>query len=217
MKRRCVLCGEGFYPSVPRQRYCNDGHRQTGMERRKLLSAIAKNRFDPTTDDDGGSLHNRPGVYIVCLRHGVKPPPNCDEAVFPKFRGLRALYLGIASRNLRNRDYRDHFRRPDASRSTLRKSLGALFKYRQIPRANDTRKSEFLLEKEEELSGWMKQSLIIFFSSREEFEGKELTPDDFERELINWLDPPLNLNKNYGRMNKAFRAKLSTLRSRRQR
>ncbi len=184
-----------------------------------LRRRLARNKFDPKVDDPS-VLTDKRGVYLVCLRDGASPPPHCNDVVFTHFRGLRVLYLGIsASQNqgLRGRDYHQHFEGHNAGRSTLRKSLGVLFDYGQIPRDKDNPcngKTKFSRRREEELSQWMKESLVLYFAKHERPQNLRTELRAVEAELIERLNPPLNLAMNNNAVNEEFRRNLSCVRKR---
>lgn len=93
--------------------------------------------FDPMTMDSS-MLPNVAGNYVFLLRKGSQLPKIDIEPKIPEVtldgNTYQAIYTGIASKSLRTRDYRNHFVDNDASRSTLRKSIGSLFGYDLIPR-----------------------------------------------------------------------------------
>mgnify|MGYP003885950985 CR=1 FL=1 len=117
------------------------------------------------------------------------------------------IYTGIAGKSLRKRDYKQHFK-GNAGGSTLRKSLGVLFGYKQIPRdkAPYSRKTKFGNTNEQELSDWMCDNLIMFFLPTSSFSSIEI-------KLINHFNPPLNLKGNDNSINSDFRQLLSRLRA----
>lgn len=150
--------------------------------------------------------------YIFLLREGSNLPQIEIEPVITKVeiggKLYQAIYTGIASSNLRQRDYRQHFVGNDASHSTLRKSLGSLFGYDFIPRKEgDTKHKKFNAKDEAELSEWMKDNLMLAYAVN-------LNPEPIEDDLISELNPPLNLDKNHNVINAEYRALLSRLRRR---
>lgn len=167
--------------------------------------------FDPMTMDSN-MLPNVAGNYIFLLRKGSQLPqvdinPQIPEVTLDD-NTYQAIYTGIASKSLRRRDYRAHFIGNDASRSTLRKSIGSLFGYDLIPRKeNDKRHKKFKPNDEEKLTKWMKNNLLLAFVENAD-------PESMEDKLIAELNPPLNLDKNDNTVNAEFRALLSKLRRR---
>lgn len=169
------------------------------------------NIFDPLSMDSM-ELPNRPGNYLFLLREGSKLPeieitPHIPEVELGG-KTYQVIYTGIASSNIRQRDYRQHFVGNDASHSTLRKSLGCLFGYEFVPRKErDTKHKKFCIEDEIKLSDWMKNNLLLAYKKND-------NPLPFEDELIAGLNPPLNLSKNHNQVNADYRTLLSKLRSR---
>ena len=167
--------------------------------------------FDPMTMDSN-MLPNVAGNYVFLLRKGSQLPKVDIEPKIPDVtldgNTYQAIYTGIARKCLRNRDYRNHFVDNDASRSTLRKSIGSLFGYDLILRKeNDKRHKKFKPNDEEKLTKWMKNNLLLAFVENAD-------PESMEDKLIAELNPPLNLDKNDNTVNAEFRALLSKLRRR---
>ena len=167
--------------------------------------------FDPMTMDSN-MLPNVAGNYIFLLRKGSQLPKVDIEPKIPEVtldgNTYQAIYTGIARKCLRNRDYRNHFVDNDASRSTLRKSIGSLFGYDLIPRKEgDLKYKKFKPADEEKLTEWMMSNLLLAFVENAD-------PESMEDKLIAELNPPLNLDKNDNTVNAEFRALLSKLRRR---
>lgn len=169
------------------------------------------NIFDPLSMDSI-ELPNVAGNYLFLLREGSKLPeigvtPHIPEVEL-EGKNYQVIYTGIASSNIRQRDYRQHFVGNDASHSTLRKSLGCLFGYKFVPRKEkDSKHKKFCIEDEIKLSDWMKNNLLLAYMKND-------NPMPLEDELIAGLNPPLNLSKNHNQVNADYRALLSELRSR---
>nr|WP_315145276.1 hypothetical protein [uncultured Flavobacterium sp.] len=165
------------------------------------------NRFDPRTDSET-IIANSSGNYILCLKKNSNLPKVSIKPILTSFEGLQVIYTGIAGSSLRTRDFRQHFKGNNAGRSTLRKSLGVLFGYKQIPRDRDptTGKTKFNIEDELKLSEWMSDNLIMYFLPTSDFNNIEI-------ELINHFNPPLNLKDNSNIINFDFRRLLSSLRA----
>ena len=167
--------------------------------------------FDPMTMDSN-MLPNVAGNYVFLLRKGSQLPqvdinPKIPEVTL-EGNTYQAIYTGIASKSLRRRDYRAHFIGNDASRSTLRKSIGSLFGYDLIPRKEgDLKYKKFKPNDEERLTEWMMSNLLLAFVENAD-------PKSMEDKLIAELNPPLNLEKNHNKVNAEFRALLSKLRCR---
>lgn len=148
--------------------------------------------FDPMTMDSN-MLPNVAGNYVFLLRKGNQLPKVDIEPKIPEVtldgNTYQAIYTGIASKSLRKRDYRNHFVGNNASRSTLRKSIGSLFGYDLIPRKEgDSKHKKFKLADEEKLTEWMKNNLLLAFVENAD-------PESMEDKLIAELNPPLNLEK----------------------
>ncbi len=171
-----------------------------------LKSSREFNLFDPEIHASN-HISDNPGNYIVCLKKGSVLPDIGISCVMKTYQELNVVYTGIAGKSLRKRDYRQHFTGNNAGRSTLRKSLGSMFGYTKIARDRDpsTGKTKFNESDEKKLSEWMQSNLVLFFKSN-------LNPQVLEEELINELNPPLNLDKNKHIINHDFRRKISELR-----
>ena len=167
--------------------------------------------FDPMTMDSN-TLPNVAGNYVFLLRKGSQLPKVDIEPKIPEVtidgNTYQAIYTGIASENLRQRVYRTHFVGNNASRSTLRKSIGSLIGYDLIPRKEgDLKHKKFKPANEEKLTEWMMSNMLLAFVENAD-------PEPWEVKLIAELNPPLNLEKNTNMVNKEFRALLSKLRCR---
>ena len=167
--------------------------------------------FDPMTMDSS-MLPNVAGNYVFLLRKGSQLPKIDIEPKIPEVpldgNTYQAIYTGIASESLRQRVYRTHFVGNNASRSTLRKSIGSLFGYDLIPRKEgDLKHKKFKPADEEKLTEWMMSNLLLAFVENAD-------PKPLEEKLIAELNPPLNLDKNDNTVNAEFRALLSKLRRR---
>ena len=174
----------------------------------KALIDFTKNRFEPNKDLEN-VIPDTCGNYIICLKKQSKLPKSEYKVELQTFDGLNVVYTGIAGTSLKKRDYRQHFKGNSGS-STLRKSLGVLFGYKLIPRDKnpESRKTKFDLKDESELSEWMNLNLIMYFLPNSDF-------DNLENQLIDKLNPPLNLSKNKNLINIDFRKRLSELRNNR--
>lgn len=167
--------------------------------------------FNPMTMDSN-TLPNVVGNYVFLLRKGSHLPKVDIEPQIPEVtldgNTYQAIYTGIASKSLRQRVYHYHFVDNDASRSTLRKSIGSLFGYDLILRKEgDLKHKKFQPADEEKLTEWMMSNLLLAFV-------ENAAPKPLEEKLIAELNPPLNLEKNHNMVNKEFRALLSKLRCR---
>lgn len=124
--------------------------------------------FDPTRDDSK-DLPDIPGNYLVVLRSDAELP---KSSLTPEFHiityhsnAYKVIYTGISQKGIRSRDYKQHFT-GNAGKSTLRKSLGSLMGFPKIPRSMnkpEDGKTKFNDENEEELSLWMKKTIVTLF------------------------------------------------------
>jgi len=202
-----ILLKKNIETSTPKAEHRKNSIYSPPTELASLLETFKQNQFDPSVDSDT-DIADKAGNYIICLKQDSKLPPVSIEPEFASFEGLNVIYTGIAGSSLRNRDYRQHFTGNNAGRSTLRKSLGALFGFQQIPRDSDptTGKTKFGEEDEQILSDWMEINLIMFYTPTKDY-------GNFEIPLINLLNPPLNLQHNHNSVNTDFRILISTLRN----
>lgn len=172
--------------------------------------------FNPLENDDV-IIADRPGLYLILLRPGSSLPDIelAYERSLINYCGqpYEVIYVGISKDSLRKRDYNTHFEGNNAGKSTLRKSIGSLMGLRKTYRSagevgKSNPKTKFISKDEEILSDWMRNNLLLLFlplpSSKLEI---------IETEMINNLNPPLNLSKNHNIANKSFRHRLSELRA----
>lgn len=165
-------------------------------------------KYDPAIDDYH-IIPEAPGNYLIALKPGCRLPDCPIDYVIPEYLGLRIIYTGVASLNLRQRDFRAHFK-GTAGRSTLRKSLGCFWGYKFIPRDKhhpDNGKVMYSASDEAALSDWMKENLLLLFCANDNF-------DNNEDIIIKELNPPLNLSKNHNAVNAEFRQWLTSQRTR---
>ena len=165
--------------------------------------------FDPAVDDYH-IIPETPGNYLIALKQGCTLPKCPVKYVTSEYNGLQTIYTGLASLDLRKRDYRAHFT-GTAGRSTLRKSLGCFWGYPFVPRDKhhpDNGKVMYSAADESVLSLWMKENLLLLFCANDNFKENEA-------ELISMLNPPLNLMENHNPVNAEFRQWLSTQRTKR--
>lgn len=174
----------------------------------KIMSLNFK-MFDPQKDSKN-SLPDTPGNYILVLRETAKLPDTEITPIYETYKGYNVVYTGTTS-NLRSR-YKEHFEDNNAGWSTLRKSLGCLRKFQQIPRDKDNpenEKTKFNDKDEEFLSNWMQENLLLYYSPETESMDKKT----LENLLIKEFYPPLNIQKNRKGKNRAFVAMLDFLRN----
>ncbi len=169
--------------------------------------------FDPSKDD-AGEITKEPGNYIVTIRDGKNLPGIGANVVYQLYNNQRVIYTGVATdrRNLYDRIRTKHLGN-NAGQSTLRKSIGSLFEYTPIWRDKDpekikkNKKTKFNPVDEKKLTDWMKENLIFYYCENKDYEK-------FEIKLIEKLNPPINIEKNYNEVNRDFRKKLKELRNR---
>lgn len=177
------------------------------------MTSIGFRLFDPLTDKPE-ILPDAAGVYLIVLRPTATLPIMTKNLEMPlmsdfSFNGevYKVIYAGKSSKSLHARDYAQHFN-GTAGRSTLRKSIGCLMGYKLIPRdanAPLNGKTTFNVEDENNLTEWMVNNLLLFYSVTNDF-------TNLEKELIKEYNPPLNLQGNFYKVNFNFRKKLSLLR-----
>jgi hypothetical protein len=121
------------------------------------------------------------------------------------------IYIGSSS-DLSKREFEHHFNSENTGFSTLRRSIGAIFKEEfgltAIPRSSGSSKTnvknyKFLPEGEEKLTNWMIGNLEVGIRSLSDYKS-------IEKSLISFLMPPLNLkgwDNPYRREIKALRKK----------
>jgi len=176
------------------------------MDVSEILNFFSLNSFDPKVDDEM-KIDDRAGNYFFCLRKNSQLPRTKIIPIIKEFQGLKVIYTGIASKSLRTRDYKQHFKGNNSGKSTIRKSLGVLFGYKQIPRDLDVsnNKTKFSEIDEQQLTEWMSSNLLLFFFPTKEFA-------EIEHLLISYFNPPLNLKHNKNITNQEFRTLLRNLR-----
>lgn len=165
--------------------------------------------FDPICSNPQ-EIPAGPGNYIVVFREGRGLPDSGLPVQLAKFHSVDVLYTGVAgaSSGLRRRITRAHFDN-NASRSTLRLSLGILLGFVPIPRDNvkpANGHTKFQPDEEVRLTEWMKGNLLVYFHTDKGYKA-------MENELISTLNPPLNLSKNANPVNSEIRALISELRT----
>lgn len=154
------------------------------------------------------SIPDGPGNYLICLNEESNLPNLGFDIDFKIFEGKGIIYTGIASVSLRERDCKQHFVGNNAGRSTLRLSLGCLLGYNRIHRDKKIVKKKFKFNADDEmkLSRWMRENLVMYYLPNSDY-------SQLECQLINQLNPPLNLKGNKNLKNRDFRNKLSSLRT----
>lgn len=174
-----------------------------------ILKTFKQNKIDPisATEND---VPDSPGNYIICLKKQSNLPviSGTTRPILKKFQGLNVIYVGLASKSLSKRDFRQHFRGNNAGSSTLRKSIGSLMSLTKIPRDKkvDSKKTKFSIQDEKKLTKWMNENLVLFVCPNADYINVEI-------KLINEFNPPLNLKDNRNEINSNFRKLVSSLRN----
>lgn len=180
-----------------------------------MLNLNNMSSFNPSKDDLE-ELPNKRGLYFICIKNKTKLPL-LASARFKKIYGREnILYVGISKKGLRVRDYQNHFR-GSARTSTLRKSLGALFGWKEADRVRyekEKRKKNkyyFKSELEKKLTDWMKNNLILFYF----LEENTNVLNDLEKYYIGEISSPINILNNMHALslNAVFIKKLKKLRT----
>lgn len=152
------------------------------------------------------------GNYFVVLRKGCQLPHIDVIPIYTQWKYEGELYdIVYTGINLRKRDYAQDFKRNNAGRSTLRKSLGSMMGLTKVPRDKknpSNGKTKFCDWDEELLSQWMKENLLLFYCTC--MSDEEIVRN--KKVYIRLYNPPLNLKGNTNKINRAFRAKLTELR-----
>lgn len=163
---------------------------------------------DPMNEQEMECIPDSQGIFLFVLRKGCNLPDIGISPVCHKYKGLDVLYAGI-SEDLNNRVLHEHFGK-DASISTLRKSLGSIRGLTKMRKGKSGKsKTKFTPEDEATLSEWMKEDFELYYCS------DEGDINAMKRALIEYFNPPLNLQENRNVENQEFRAKVSSLRSNR--
>lgn len=166
----------------------------------EILEKFKDNLFNPLEGDSKNIPDNR-GLYVLCAKDIHALPAVMHNLQYSYFQGYPVIYLGISgNQGLRKRDYKNHFK-GTARSSTLRKSLGVLFEYKktQYEHEFETKKYKFIEEHEQELSQWMTSNLLMYYYVTND------NIEEIETDLIEYLNPPLNLSKNKKEINKGER------------
>lgn len=172
-----------------------------------ILNCHMQYHFDPQCDNPL-DLPDQPGIYMICIKNKDILEKKMPSAIYQEIHEIPIIYIGISkTQGLRNRDYKNHFK-GTARNSTLRKSLGSLFGWREDRIYDNSGRYRFNEMREQELTNWMHDNLIMIYWFDLNTEIGTL-----ETKLINELDPPLNISKNKSPVNAAFRKELKKLRS----
>ncbi|MBI4946385.1 MAG: hypothetical protein HY840_08295 [Bacteroidetes bacterium] len=154
---------------------------------------------------------DNPGLYAFILT---------DKSNLKQFgKGGQIIYVGKAEDSLKKRDFKTHFNDKRSGNSTLRRSIGAIFKTKFNSTAftrNGTLDKiaidnyKFDIESESKLTSWMKQNLEIGYWEFDSLKENEILYD-IEEKIIIKLRPTLDLDKRTKKYN-IFANKLSALR-----
>lgn len=121
-------------------------------------------QFDPSMDSSK-QIPNSPGNYFVVIRDINDFPNNGFEVVCKAFKGMNIVYTGRTGSGLRRRIVAQHMGYISGN-STLRQSLGCLFRYNQFPRDASNPNNghiRFTNENEITLTEWIKSNLIFYY------------------------------------------------------
>ena len=151
-----------------------------------------RKRFSDTSE-----FSDLPGIYAIFTNSGLLaniPDPIPNDKI---------IYIGKTEKSQRSRDANTHFSSGKTGSSTLRRSIGALFREQMklipIPRSEidiiKGRKSLFKFDpdSEEKITDWMRSELSLSFY---EYPRKKNEIKLLETQLIHRLTPMLNLSKN---------------------
>ena len=151
-----------------------------------------RKRFSDTSE-----FSDLPGIYAIFTNSGLLaniPDPIPND---------KLIYIGKTEKSQRSRDANTHFSSGKTGSSTLRRSIGALFREQMklipIPRSEidiiKGRKSLFKFDpdSEEKITDWMRSELSLSFY---EYPRKKHEIKLLETQLIHRLTPMLNLSKN---------------------
>jgi len=148
-----------------------------------------------------GNLPDESGYYIIRIRDDENLPQLMEGLEYHRYQNYSVIYSGI-TKSLKNRE-RNHFK-GSARSSTLRKSLGHILGYKK--EALPGGKYRFIKADEDKLTNWMKNNLIMYFSTSES-DLKEI-----ENIMISEFNPPLNIDDNFNSANIEFRKLLFEMR-----
>lgn len=173
-----------------------------------------KNGFSLVDFNNLSSIPSTPGNYIWLLKDACNLPQSCAE-VFPVYNYIdyekiryRVLYTGKSDSNLYKR-LRNHLNGKIAT-STLRKSIAALCGFRQeVYFSGKTKKVRISDVDEKYVSNWLRSNCLLLVRGC----GSMKEARELESNLINQLDPPLNIDDNPRKHNGEFVEMLSALRS----
>ncbi len=148
---------------------------------------LIKGNFQSVSSLSADAIPNESGIYCIKLREGSTLPSK-----YGKIREDRIIYIGIASKSLRERLWEEELNHKRAA--TFFRSIGAMLDY--LPPKGSlygkkTRNYKFSLEDTDKIQKWMKQSLRVNFIK---VENSEI--DNIEDSLIKKYTPLVNISKN---------------------
>ena len=162
-----------------------------------------KSALHQTKSKTGLHVHypDKPGIYAIFLTDGASLKEFGNDG--------QLLYIGISTRSLNERDFKEHFATGKTGKSTLRRSIGAIL-YVELnleaqPRGgiNDSKRIEkYTFEKEgdERLTLWMNTNLEIgYWEGFQNIDKKQLK--DLEKQLTIQMKPTLDLDNSTRKFN----------------
>jgi hypothetical protein len=172
----------------------------------QLLETFAQHCFDPSVDK-AASLPTVPGNYIMCLRPDAILPSAAGTPTFVLFNGLRVLYTGATSTNLRSSIYLAHFCGTSSVTSSVRRSIGVMMGYKRVPVVGNTigTLTIFGIQDEVSVAGWMRQNVCVYWLQTPHWRQVDAL-------LLAHFNAPLNLKYNRNAINAPFREALEQMR-----
>ena len=148
---------------------------------------LIKGNFQSVSSLSAYAIPNESGIYCIKLREGSTLPSK-----YGKIREDRIIYIGIASKSLRERLWEEELNHKRAA--TFFRSIGAMLDY--LPPKGSlygkkTRNYKFSLEDTDKIQKWMKQSLRVNF-----IKVKETEIVSIEDALIKKYTPLANISRN---------------------
>lgn len=148
---------------------------------------LIKGNFQSVSSLSADAIPNESGIYCIKLRED-----STLRSKFGKIREHRIIYIGKASKSLRERLWEEELNHKRAA--TFFRSIGAMLDY--LPQKGSlygkkTRNYKFSLEDTDKIQKWMKQSLRVNFIK---VENSEI--DNIEDSLIKKYTPLVNISKN---------------------
>ena len=148
---------------------------------------LIKGDFKSVSSLSADAIPNESGIYCIKLSENYTLPPK-----YGKIREDRIIYIGIASKSLRERLWEEELNHKRAA--TFFRSIGAMLDY--LPPKGSlygkkTRNYKFSLEDTDKIQKWMKKWLRVNFIK---VENSEI--DNIEDSLIKKYTPLVNISKN---------------------